>query len=177
VAPLPDKKETWKRAFQLRFPQNILNYRRSFFLKATVTMDQGMTFTASADSGFTLQMGASPNVGGQNDGFRPMELMLMGLGGCTAMDVISILRKKRQDVTGFDILLDAEQAENHPHVFTEITIKYIFRGNQIDPKAVERSIRLSDTKYCPAQAMLARSVSIKHTYEIIEEEVIPDGAP
>ena len=64
-----------------------------------------MTFTSSADSGFTLQMGASSSVGGQNDGFRPMELLLMGLGGCTAMDVISILRKKRQDVTGFDILV------------------------------------------------------------------------
>ncbi len=146
-------------------------------MKATVTMDQGMTFTASAESGFTLQMGASPIVGGQNDGFRPMELLLMGLGGCTAMDVVSILRKKKQDVIGFDILLDAEQAENHPHVFTQITIKYILRGNQIDPKAVERSILLSETKYCPAQAMLARSVPIDHTYEIIEEEVTLDGAP
>ena len=146
-------------------------------MKAVVTMDQGMTFTASADSGFTLQMGTSPNVGGQNDGFRPMELLLIGLGGCTAMDVISILRKKRQDVTGFDILLDAEQAKDHPRVFTKITIKYILRGNQIDPKVVERSIELSETKYCPAQAMLARSVPIEHTYEIIEEEVTPNGIP
>jgi putative redox protein len=152
-------------------------YRRRYFLKATVTMGQGMTFRASADSGFTLQMGASPKVGGQNDGFRPMELLLMGLGGCTAMDVISILRKKRQDVTGFDILLDAEHAEDHPHVFTQITIKYILRGNQIDPKVVERSIELSETKYCPVQAMLARSVPIEHTYGIIEEEVTPDGVP
>ncbi len=140
-------------------------------------MDQGMTFKASADSGFSLQMGASPNVGGQNDGFRPMELLLMGLGGCTAMDVISILRKKRQDVTGFDILLDAEQAENRPHIFTRITINYLLRGNQIDPKAVERSIKLSETKYCPAQAILARSAVIEHTYEIIEEELTPDHAP
>ena len=138
-------------------------------MKAAVTLDQGMTFTASADSGFNLKMDASPEVGGLNDGFRPMELLLMGLGGCSAVDVISILRKKRQAVTGFDILLDAEQAKDHPRVFTRITVKFIFRGNQIDPKAVERSIELSATKYCPVQAMMARSVPIEHTYEIIEE--------
>ena len=134
-----------------------------------------MTFTSSADSGFTLQMGASSSVGGQNDGFRPMELLLMGLGGCTAMDVISILRKKRQDVTGFDILLDSEQAKEHPHVFTHITLKYLVRGRQIVPKAVERSIKLSETRYCPAQAMLAKAVQIDHIYEIVEEEALPSG--
>lgn len=145
-------------------------------MKATITMEKGMTFAASASSGFTVQMGASPSVGGDNDGFRPMELLLMGLGCCTAMDVISILRKKRQAITGFDVLLDAEQAEDHPHVFTQITIKYLLRGKEIDPKAVERSIELSETKYCPAQAMLAQAVPIDLTYEIIEEDAIPSSA-
>lgn len=139
-------------------------------MKANVRLEQGMTFTGSADSGFTLQIGASPAVGGQNDGVRPMELLLIGLGGCTAMDVISILRKKNQEVSGFELELDADRAGGHPNIFTEININYILRGNKIDPRAVERAIELSGTKYCSAQAMLEKSAQIRSTYEIIEEE-------
>ena len=139
-------------------------------MKATVTLDQGMTFLGTADSGFTLQMDSGPAVGGNDNGFKPMELLLTGLGGCTAMDVLSILRKKRQDVTGFDVKLAARQAEDHPRVFTHITVNYIVRGRKVNPKALERAIALSDSKYCPAQAMLAMAATIEHTYEIIEEE-------
>jgi len=139
-------------------------------VKATVTMDHGMTFLGTADTGFTLQMDASPSVGGDNSGFRPMELLLVGLGGCTAMDVISILRKKRQEVTGLEVKLDAQQAGEHPHVFTHITVKYIVRGHNVDEKAVARAIELSKTRYCPAQAMLAMATTIENTYEILEEE-------
>ena len=145
-------------------------------MKATVRMEQEMTFTGEADSGFSLKMGAAPTVGGQNDGFRPMELLLIGLGGCTAMDVVSILRKKRQEVNGFELELDADRAGGHPNVFTKINIKYILRGHKIDPRAVERAIELSETKYCSAQAMLEKSVEISSTYEIIEEvTTVKDG--
>jgi putative redox protein len=139
-------------------------------VKSTVTLEHGLTFSGSANTGFTLQMDAGPSVGGDDSGFRPMELLLIGLGGCTAMDVISILRKKRQDVTTFEVRLDAKQAEDHPHVFTDITITYLIRGRKVNPKAVTRAIELSETKYCPAQAMLAKVVNITHAFEIVEEE-------
>jgi putative redox protein len=85
------------------------------------------------------------------------------------MDVISILRKKRQNVTSFDVQLDADQTDTQPHVFTHIMIRYIIRGHNVRPAAVERAIELSVTKYCPAQAMLEKAVTIEHSYEIIEE--------
>ena len=139
-------------------------------MKASINLDHGMTFHGSANSGYTLTMDSDPSVGGDDSGFKPMELLLIGLGGCTAMDVLSILRKKRQDVTGFDVNVDARQAKDHPHVFTQITVNYIIRGREINSKAVERAIHLSETKYCPAQAMLAKAATIEHTYKIIEEE-------
>lgn len=137
-------------------------------MDATLSMKHGLSFTATADSGFSVDLGASPSVGGDDDGFRPMELMLISLAGCTAMDVISILRKKRQGVTGFQVQAHAEQAEDHPRVFTEITIKYIVHGAGVEPEAVARSVELSKTKYCPAQAMLDQAVPIRHEWEIIE---------
>ena len=108
-------------------------------------------------------------MGGEDDGFRPLELMLVSLAGCTGMDVISILSKKRQDITGFRVRVDAERVEEHPKVFTAITVHYTVRGRNIDPAAVERAIELSETRYCPAQAMLAKSVPIEHQYTIEEE--------
>jgi len=137
-------------------------------MDATVSMKHGLSFTATANSGFTVDLGASPSVGGDDDGFRPMELMLISLAGCTAMDVISILRKKRQEVTDFRVQIHAEQAEEHPKVFTDISIKYIVHGVGVEPKAVARSVELSETKYCPVQAMLDQAVPIRHEWEIIE---------
>jgi len=116
-----------------------------------------------------VPLGAERSVGGDEDGFRPLELMLVSLGGCTAMDVMSILTKKRQDVTGFHVQVDAERAEEHPRVFTAITVRYTVRGRNIDPAAVERAIELSETRYCPAQAMLVKAVPIQHVYTIEEE--------
>lgn len=139
-------------------------------MDATVTLDRRMAFYGTADSGFSIKMDTHPSVGGDDDGFRPMELLLVGLGGCTAMDVISILRKKRQEVSGFEVQLHADRAQEHPHVFTAITINYIVRGRSVDPKAVERAIELSATKYCSAHAMLAESATITSNYEVIEEE-------
>ena len=139
-------------------------------MKASVTLDHGMAFAGEVGSDFTVRMDSGPAVGGEDSGFRPMQLVLIGLGGCTAMDVLSILRKKRQEVTDFEVLMDARQAEEHPRVFTHIDVKYVIRGRGIRPAAVERAIELSETKYCPAQAMLAKSAVIAHTYEIIEED-------
>ena len=105
-------------------------------------------------------------MGGDNDGIEPMELVAIGLAGCTALDVISILQKKRQDVTEFEVQVHAQRAAEFPKVFTNITIEYIVVGHNVEPAAVERSIELSATKYCPVQAMLAGACNIEHKYSI-----------
>ena len=138
-------------------------------MHASVIWSKGMSFTGSADSGFTVPLGTDPSVGGDNDGFRPMELLVVGLAGCTAMDVISILRKKRQDVTGFEVTVDTERAGEHPKVVTAFAIRYIVRGRSVDPRAVERAIELSRDTYCPAQAMLSKAAPITLSFEVVEE--------
>jgi putative redox protein len=138
-------------------------------MHASVTWSKGMSFTGTADSGFVVPLGTDPSVGGDNDGFRPMELMAVSLAGCTAMDVMSILQKKRQDVTGFEVEVNAGRAQEHPKVITAFEIHYIVRGRKIDASAVERALDLSKTKYCPAQAMLGQVAPITISYEIIEE--------
>lgn len=139
-------------------------------MNASVIWKQGLTFTGTADTGFQLPLGADPSVGGDNDGFRPLELMAISLVGCTAMDVISILQKKRQQVTGFEVRVHTENAPDYPRVFTKMDVSYVITGKEIDPAAVERAIELSETKYCPAQAMLSNSVEINHSHQILEAE-------
>ncbi|MBK8433323.1 MAG: OsmC family protein [Chloroflexi bacterium] len=136
-------------------------------MEATILLDHGMTFVGTADSGFAITMGTEREVGGDDDGARPLELMLMSLGGCTAMDVISILRKKRQEVSRFEVQVKAERADQHPKVFTKIVVHYVLAGVNISAEAVERAIELSATRYCPANAMLTVAVPIEHTYEIV----------
>jgi putative redox protein len=131
-----------------------------------VTWKSKLSFNGSGESGYTLPLDSEHEVGGEGLGFRPMELIAIGLAGCTAMDTISILQKKRQDVTGFEVQVHAERAAEHPKVFTHIVVEYIVEGHHVDPSAVERSIELSATKYCPAQAMLSKSVKIDHKYSI-----------
>ena len=131
-------------------------------------MEGKIKFNGSADSGFTVPLDGSKDTGGDDDGFRPMELVAIGLAGCTAMDVISILTKKRQDVTGLEVRVHSEKAETHPHVFTHMTIEYIVSGHAIDPAAVDRSIELSSAKYCPVQAMLNKTVAIDHKVTLLE---------
>ena len=122
-------------------------------MEARVIWKGGLSFDGTADSGFEVSMGALPAVGGKDDGFRPMELIAIGLAGCTAMDVISILRKKKQDVTAFEVQVRAERSQEHPKVFTRLEIEYILRGNDLSREAVERAVQLSTDTYCPAQAM------------------------
>jgi len=137
-------------------------------MEAKVTWKSNLSFNGTADTGFTLPLGANPQVGGDNDGFRPMELILIGLAGCTAMDVISILQKKRQKITAFQVTAHAERAEEHPRVFTKILLDYQVAGLDVDEQAVERAIELSETRYCPAQAMLVHSVTINSEYSILD---------
>jgi len=139
-------------------------------MDAKVTWEGRMTFTGTADTGFKLPLGASPDVGGDNDGFRPIELMAISLAGCTAMDVISIMRKKRQEVTSFEVKVQAERAEEHPRVITHAEILYEVSGSKITEKALVRSIELSATRYCPAQAMLNQVFPIELKYRIFAEQ-------
>ncbi len=139
-------------------------------MDAAVTWNGGMSFTGTADTGFNVELDAHPSVGGDDNGFRPMELIAMGLAGCTAMDVISIMKKKRQNVTRFEVKTHLKQADEHPKVFTSAVIEYIFHGHDIDPAAAERAIELSETRYCPAQAMFNQVMPIELKYTIVEDE-------
>jgi len=130
-------------------------------MKGKLIWNSGMSFSGLTDSGFSVPMDASVDHGGANEGPRPMELILLGLGGCTAMDTISILQKKRQAVTTFEVLLHAERSSEHPKVFTDITIEFVVTGHNVDEEAVKRAVELSETKYCPANAMLSKSVPIR----------------
>ena len=137
-------------------------------MDSKVTWHDGLHFTGVADSGHDIILDGDPSVGGTDLGSRPLELMLLSLAGCTGMDVISILRKKRQDVTGFEVRTHAERSGTHPKVFTAVTVEYIVTGHNIDAKAVERAIDLSENSYCAAQAMLVKALPIQHSYTIIE---------
>jgi putative redox protein len=137
-------------------------------MNTIVNWDGNLSFTGSADTGFEVPLGASLEVGGHNDGFRPLELMAVSLAGCTAMDVISILQKKRQEITGFRVEVNADRADEHPKVFTNAAIEYHLTGSEIDEKAVVRAIELSATRYCPAQSMLAKVFPITLKYYIYD---------
>lgn len=137
-------------------------------MEGKVVWKGGLSFTGTADTGFDVPLGADPSAGGSNDGFRPMEMIAVGLAACTAMDVISILQKKKQDVVSFEVLVHAERAAQHPKVFTHALIEYIVTGRHVDPAAVERSVELSETKYCPAEAMLRQAFPIEHKITIKE---------
>jgi putative redox protein len=137
-------------------------------MTATVTLETGMRFDAEAGSGHHVTLDAAEDGGGQNAGFRPMELLLIGLGGCTGMDVISILRKKRQQVTGYEVHVSGIRAEHHPMVFVEITVEHIVTGHHIQQEAVERAIQLSEERYCGAGAMLGKVAHLTHTFRIVE---------
>ena len=138
-------------------------------VEATVKLKGDMQFDGTASSGHTITMDADETSGGRNRGCRPMELLLIGFGGCSGMDVISLLRKKRQSVTGLEITVRGEQAESHPRIYSQIHIEYVVRGRAIDKEAIERSIALSLDKYCSVGATLAKTGTITSSYRILEE--------
>jgi putative redox protein len=139
-------------------------------LSATVTLKDGMAFDAIATSGHKVVLDSDESVGGTNEGFRPMEMLLVGLGGCTGMDVISILRKMHQEVTGYQVKVQGNRAEEHPKVYTEITVEHVVKGKRLSADSVRRAVELSATRYCPASAMLGKSAHILHKYRIVDVE-------
>jgi putative redox protein len=139
-------------------------------MKANVIWQNNMVFIGKSASGFPVQMDADTTFGGTESGVRPMEMIALGLAGCTAMDVISILRKKRQDVTQFEVRVDAPRSADHPKVFTKAVITYLVAGRSVDEDAVLRSIELAAIKYCPAQIMLELAFPMDLHYEIYEDE-------
>jgi putative redox protein len=139
-------------------------------MKVAVLWKENMTFIGRPDSGFPVQMDADSSFGGTNSGVRPMEMIALGLAGCTGMDVISILQKKRQQVTQFEVRVNAPRSAEHPKVFTNALITYIVTGRKVDESALLRSIELAAIKYCPAQFMLAQIFPMELHYEIYEEE-------
>ena len=139
-------------------------------MQANLNWQENLVFTGTSDAGFSIQLDAKKEVGGDGKSILPMKLMALSLAGCTAKDVISILRKKRQDVTNFEVRVDATRAEMHPKVFTDATVKYLVTGYSVDEKAVLRAIELTAESYCPVQAMLGQVFPIELRYQIFEEE-------
>jgi len=137
-------------------------------MKASVRWAGEASFEGKSETGHTVLMDGPPDLGGQNRGPRPMEMLLLGMGGCTAFDVVLILRKGRQEIVDCVAQLDAERAPADPKVFTRIHVHFVVSGRQLDPKRVEQAIRLSAEKYCSASIMLARTAAITHDFEIVE---------
>jgi putative redox protein len=127
-----------------------------------------MRFDAESGSGNRIVMDVGEQDGGQNAGPSPMELLLVALAGCTGMDVISILRKKRQDVTDYTISVRGVRREEYPQTFTAITVEHTVTGRSINPDAVQRAIELSETKYCSVGATLGMTATITHTFRVEE---------
>jgi len=136
---------------------------------AKISWVDGALFVAEGGSGHTLTMDGAPDVGGRDVASRPMEVVLMGMGGCTAIDVVAMLRKQRQDIEGVEISLAAERAEEPPKVFTSVKLVYTVRGRKLNRALIERAVSLSEDKYCSATAMIRKSASVSH--EIVLEEV------
>jgi putative redox protein len=138
-------------------------------LHATITYVKGLQFVGESSSGHAIVMDGDQSSGGLNTGTRPMELLLLGIGGCSGMDVISILKKKRQDVTGLEIRVKGKRAENYPKKFTELTLEFAVKGRNIAEDAVKRAVDLSMNKYCSVKAALEGSAKITFSFKIIRE--------
>ncbi len=139
-------------------------------MKATIKWNGDVNFTGTAESGHTVIMDGAPEAGGQNKGARPMELVLVGTGGCTAFDVVHILRKSRQEISDCIAEIEAKRAETDPKVFTNIHIHFIVTGKNLDPKKVQHAIELSATKYCSASIMLGKTAKITHDFDIVDSQ-------
>lgn len=137
-------------------------------MQVALDWKKGLNFRGKGlSSGFSVDVDADSSVGGTEEGLRPMELVALGLGACTGMDVISILQKKRQDVKALQVKVTTQAAKEHPKVWTHVLIEFLITGNDIEDAAVERAIQLSYDKYCPAQNMIKMAVQIDTDYEII----------
>jgi putative redox protein len=136
-------------------------------MKIEIDWQQDASFLGTSETGHSLLMDGPPEGGGKNQGPRPMETVLLGTGGCTAYDVVSILKKSRQNVTACKVKIEAERAAADPKVFTRIHFQFVLGGTNLSAEKVERAIRLSEEKYCSASIMLAKTAKITHDFEIV----------
>ncbi|MFA6120200.1 MAG: OsmC family protein [Sideroxydans sp.] len=138
-------------------------------MKARIKWVDGMTFIGESESGHAVVMDASPEVGGRNLGPRPMEMLLLGAGGCSSIDVVMILKKSRQAVSDCYVEMSAKRAETDPKVFTKIHMHFVVKGKDIKPEAVEKAVKLSAEKYCSASIMLGATAEMTHDFEVVQE--------
>ena len=137
-------------------------------MNISVNWVDGMLMVGKSHSGHSITMDGPPEIGGDNLGVRPMEMLLLGVAGCTMIDVVTTLKKMRQELTKCETKVNAERADDHPKVFTDIHIQFLVKGNDLDSKKVEKAITLSAEKYCSASIMLGKTASISHDFEILE---------
>ena len=137
-------------------------------MNISVNWVDGMLMVGKSHSGHSITMDGPPEIGGENLGVRPMEMLLLGVAGCTMIDVVTTLKKMRQELTHCETKVNAERADDHPKVFTDIHIQFIIKGKDLDSKKVEKAITLSAEKYCSASIMLGKTASITHDFEIVE---------
>ena len=137
-------------------------------MNLSVNWVDGMLMVGKSHSGHSITMDGPIEIGGENLGIRPMEMLLLGVAGCTMIDVVTTLKKMRQDMTHCEIKISAERANEHPKVFTDIHIHFIIKGKDIDPKKVDKAISLSAEKYCSASIMLGKTANITHDFEVTE---------
>ena len=137
-------------------------------MNISVNWVDGMLMVGKSHSGHSITMDGPSEIGGENLGVRPMEMLLLGVAGCTMIDVVTTLKKMRQNLSHLETKVNAERAENHPKVFTDIHIQFELKGKDLDSKKVEKAILLSAEKYCSASIMLGKTATITHDFEIIE---------
>jgi putative redox protein len=137
-------------------------------MNISVNWVDGLLMVGKSDSGHTITMDGPPESGGENLGVRPMEMLLLGVAGCTMIDVVTTLKKMRQDLSHLETKINAERATDHPKVFTNIHIQFILKGQNLDEKKVDKAITLSAEKYCSASIMLGETATISHDFEVIE---------
>ena len=137
-------------------------------MNISVNWVEGLLMVGKSDSGHTITMDGPPESGGENLGVRPMEMLLLGVEGCTMIDVVTTLKKMRQDPSHLETKINAERATDHPKVFTDIHIQFVVKGKDLDPKKVDKAITLSAEKYCSASIMLGETATITHDFEVVE---------
>jgi len=135
-------------------------------MKAKVVYVKGLQFVGESETGHAIVMDGNREFGGEDTGPRPMELLLLGLGGCTGMDVVSILKKKKQELEGLEIVIEGKKAEEHPKRFTDITIEFRLKGKNLSEEAVKRAVELSMEKYCSVKATLEEKTNVSFKYSI-----------
>lgn len=141
----------------------------AYELTARARLQDGMCFDAETGSGHHLILDAADFNGGEDKGPRPMELFLVALATCAGMDILSILRKKRQHITGYEVRVQSDRTEEHPRMFINITVEHLFTGRDLQPAAIERAVALTEERYCAASVILGQTAKLLHTFRIIEE--------